>query len=131
MTKYSKDKINEICMYVARGATNADACLLTDISEKTFYEWKQTKSEFCEALKKAAAQGKQTHIDAITFEKSWQAHAWWLERKHPEEFRPPKQRSESEVTHKKYEDGAVAKFLKKHPEVTDSIIDGLEEAVGK
>ena len=46
------------------------------------------KSEFCEAIKKAETECKARNINvvqkaAIT---TWQAGAWWLERKHRDEF---------------------------------------------
>ena len=46
------------------------------------------KPEFSEAIKTAEAKCKKFHIGIIkrAAEKTWQAAAWWLERKHSEEF---------------------------------------------
>lgn len=67
------------------------------ISESTFYEWmnkgehekKGQFSEFSEYIKRCQSQAVQLHLKLITkaaTEGSWQASAWILERRHPEEF---------------------------------------------
>lgn len=55
--KYSKKLVEQICTLVASGDQRiVDVCKQVGISEDTFYEWKKTKSEFSEALKKAETQ---------------------------------------------------------------------------
>ena len=85
--KYGPEKTKEICDYLEKGNSRNDAFLLSDISEATFYEWMQ-KIEFSEAIKRAELKCKDFHIGIIrkAAEKTWQAAAWWLERKHWEEF---------------------------------------------
>jgi hypothetical protein len=85
--KYSPEIIKEICKYVEQGSFHEDAALLAGIAESTFYEWKK-KGEFSEALKKAELKCKQRNIQHIqkAAKTTWQAAAWWLERKHQEQF---------------------------------------------
>lgn len=67
------------------------------ISEPTFFRWMQAGEaaesgiyrEFREYIKKCQAEAVETHLKTITnVAKSgnWQASAWILERRHPEEF---------------------------------------------
>lgn len=86
--KYSDEITQEICKYLRAGNTQHDSAVLAGISEETFYTWKKEKSEFSEALKKAEQECKSRNIAIIqrAAEKTWQAAAWWLERKHNSEF---------------------------------------------
>lgn len=67
------------------------------ITEQTFYNWlKRGEAEskgqfhdFAEYMKACQAKAVQLHLKLITkaaTEGSWQASAWILERRHPEEF---------------------------------------------
>jgi transposase-like protein len=52
--KYTKKLAEEIYALVASGDLRiVDVCKQVGISEDTFYEWKKTKSEFSESLKRA------------------------------------------------------------------------------
>ena len=56
---------------------------------------------FCVALKKAEAECKVARIATIlkASEKSWQAAAWWLERRCPDEYsRIPKEEPANAIT---------------------------------
>ena len=89
--------VKEICEYIATGNTFERACRLSNISESIFYDWKAKGEkekqgkylDFLEAVKKAEEEFKKTNIDIIlnaAKDGTWQAAAWLLERKHPEEF---------------------------------------------
>jgi hypothetical protein len=85
--KYCPEITQQIANLLKEGSNRTDACTLADISYETFTQW-MLKSEFAEAIKKAEASCKNRNIAiiqkaAIT---TWQAAAWWLERKHREEF---------------------------------------------
>lgn len=85
--KYGPEKTEELCQLLRNGSNRNDACCIADIANDTFYQWLQ-KPEFSEAIKKAEATCKNRNIAiiqkaAIT---TWQAAAWWLERKHQSEF---------------------------------------------
>ena len=125
--KYRQELVTEICGYISGGSTNEDACALAGISEQTFYRWINEKSDFSELVKKALLAFKQTHVAAIAGSKHWQARAWLLERKFPNEFRPPKHVIEADVTTgEKRVDDPFDKFLREHPELTDAAADGFE-----
>lgn len=82
----------KILASLTMGMTIKEACIFAEIDESTFYNWRKNYSEdpqfkdFFKSLKKAEVQGKMKHIQKIFEEQSWQASAWWLERKFPEEF---------------------------------------------
>ena len=85
--KYSPEKITEICRNLEQGMTQKDSAALSDISDETFHQWMK-KTEFSDAVKKAALKCTQRNIAiiqkaAIT---TWQAAAWWLERRLPEQY---------------------------------------------
>jgi len=98
--KYSRERVKEICKYISEGLSQKDAAILSGIGESTFYQWKSDskdhpsplsdvqKQDFIESLKKAESKNKRRHIKNIDFasKKSWQASAWWLERKYKDEF---------------------------------------------
>lgn len=96
--KYGKEIIIEIANHIKEGATNKDAAILSGISEKTLYNWIEKYSNFSQTLQKAEAEAKQKMINTVRRAASgykdgdkkiypvWQAAAWWLERKHKEEY---------------------------------------------
>ena len=54
MAKYSKKIVNQICSLIKKDSyTIAEICSLSGISESTYHEWKATKPEFSESIKKA------------------------------------------------------------------------------
>ncbi len=85
--KYSSEKVEEISKHLETGLRREDAWEMAGISEATFYEWLK-KSEFSESIKKAELKNKQRNIVIIqnAAKQTWQASAWWLERRFPEEF---------------------------------------------
>ena len=109
--KLTKEFIDEFCKYTASGLGIKDCCDICGITQSCFYLWKQEaetgfvagkesrgkaanlniKIEFFDKLKKANAKFKAVHINRINkaSEKEWQASAWMLERKFPDEFAKP------------------------------------------
>ncbi|MFH1670394.1 MAG: hypothetical protein ABIA92_02300 [Patescibacteria group bacterium] len=87
-TKYTEDTINGICKWIMGGNSYVDACTMAGISYQTFNEWRHEKSEFSDAIKKAEAKCKAARISRIldASEEKWQAAAWWLERRYPDEY---------------------------------------------
>jgi len=85
--KYSKEITEEICKYLRAGNSQKDSAVLAGIGESTYYEW-MDNPEFAEPIKKAEQECKSRNIAIIqkAAEKSWQAGAWWLERKYNSEF---------------------------------------------
>lgn len=95
--KYGPEMTAEIAQLLQNGASRTDACALVSIVYDTFSDWMK-KPEFVEAIKKAEATCKQRNVTIIQKAaiKTWQAAAWWLERKHPEEFALKHRESEQE-----------------------------------
>jgi len=103
--KLSKEMVDQICLYIENGNTNKDAVLLSGITETAFYQWKEkanrikdagrlNRSEneiylyLLESIKKAESKFRAYHIGNINVasKKEWQASAWMLERRYPNEF---------------------------------------------
>jgi len=97
LSKLTPELQKEICGYISVGNTFERSCILANIAEKTFYIWKSKGREskngkyvqFLQAVKKAEEEFKRHHIANIAKASDkgiWQASAWLLERKYPEEF---------------------------------------------
>lgn len=88
--KYGKEITDQLVELIAGGMKREDSCDMIGINQDTFYAWlkDKRKPEFSEAIKKAEMACKQRNIARIqnASKKNWQAAAWWLERKYPEEF---------------------------------------------
>jgi transposase len=97
-TEETRDKI---CKAIELGATYKLACFYAGISEATFYDWKANDLEFLEAIHIAEGKGAVNHLVNITraskgvqnpdgdgyiLTPSWQASAWILERRYPDEY---------------------------------------------
>lgn len=86
--KYTPEIRDEFATLLSQGMGRVDACSLADICYDTFLEWLRNKPEFAESIKKAEAKCKQRNIALIQKAAltTWQAAAWWLERKYKDEF---------------------------------------------
>ncbi len=86
-SKATQKTIDVILSAIAEGLTQREASILAGISEDTFSLWKKD-SDFSEQIRQKQIECKLWHIRNIkrASEKSWQASAWWLERKYKEEF---------------------------------------------
>ncbi len=103
--KINKDIIDQICLFIENGNSNKDAVVLAGVPESTFYNWKsravqlkdaerltwvryEIYSYLLECIKKAEAKFRAYHISNINSaaKKEWQASAWMLERRYPNEF---------------------------------------------
>jgi hypothetical protein len=86
--KYSKEKVAAICNYIGLGMTQDKAASCAEISNETFHQWKKTKPEFSEALKKAYDLREARHLANINkaANKTWTASAWLLERLYPNTY---------------------------------------------
>ena len=105
-TKLTKHLIKKISEYISQGNPFYVAAALCGVSEASFYKWKaegikllrdegkkrteQQKIfvEFIEAIKKAEAEAISRNVKLISeaAQTTWQAAAWYLERRHPEDF---------------------------------------------
>ena len=90
--KLTPDLQKKIVDAIAAGNYNHVAAQYAGIGETSFYRWMAQgeeatsgiKREFWLAVKNAEAQAEVDHVALIetAAEDSWQASAWWLERKH-------------------------------------------------
>lgn len=88
-TKYTPDTIKAILDAIKVGGSDVDACAHAGISQDTFYEWMNSKSEFSEQVTRARTDGKLARIGRIVqagVKGDWRADAWYLERRWPEEY---------------------------------------------
>ena len=83
-TKYTKELGDKIAGLVAQGNYQCVAAAAMGIHEATYYRWLNRFGEFREAIEKAEAVSEAKRVQVIlkASEKSWQAAAWYLERKH-------------------------------------------------
>ena len=99
--KLTKELIEKAADIIARGNYYKVAIDVLGISDQSWYEWmrqgemdkskgiKSLKSEFFESIKKAEADAIDRNLSIIqraAMEGNWQASAWYLERKYPEQW---------------------------------------------
>lgn len=86
--KYNKRTVSTICNLLKAGNTRRTSAIAGGISEETFYVWMKSKPEFSESVKKAEAEAEARNVAIINQagKTSWQASAWWLERRRKEDF---------------------------------------------
>lgn len=88
-SKYTPEVIEKLTQALAMGATYELACGYAGIGASTFYEWLAAKPEFAETVKGAegkAAVGWLAKIEKAATNGAWQAAAWKLERRYPEQY---------------------------------------------
>lgn len=98
MTKFNPETCHKIIQAIKQGNYQKTAAALAGIDESTYYRWvergKEAKSgkycEFYKSIKKAEEFAKAYYLqqirEAAESKKHWQAAAWYLERKFPDEF---------------------------------------------
>jgi stalled ribosome rescue protein Dom34 len=99
--KLNDELIKKAHFLISEGHYAIVVCSYLGISEKTYYEWtKQGKndneknkesifSKFFQSIKEAEAKAEIRHIQTIAraaSEGTWQASAWFLERKHKDRW---------------------------------------------
>lgn len=111
-TKYTLETIEEVCKWIRAGNSKEDAAVLAGISGATLFDWQNKHAEFLEAVKEAEVHCKAARIARIlkASETTWQAAAWFLERKYKDEF-ATKKISETDLTSKGEKlEGIVVRF---------------------
>jgi transposase-like protein len=93
--KLTEELIERVVHAILGGNYNAVAARYAGICESTFYRWLQEgeegngiKREFSDAVKKAESDAEVRNVALIqtASRDTWQAAAWWLERKHNERW---------------------------------------------
>jgi len=93
--RYSPEVIAALEKALNTGLSNAEACAVACIGETTFYRWMlegenaqegTLKREFWKRIKKATTDVIGRNVAQIqkAGNQSWQACAWWLERRYPD-----------------------------------------------
>jgi hypothetical protein len=88
-TKYTPETVDKLTQAIRLGATYKLACDYAGISQETFSQWRNTKPEFSDAVQKAEGTGVLlwlTKIEQAASEGNWQAAAWKLERRYPQDY---------------------------------------------
>ena len=99
-TKLSPEIIESVAEGVASGMPFCHAAVAAGISERSFFKYQKIGKEdeeagidsefaqFARAMKKAEAEAIRANLEIITMAAvdSWQAAAWILERRHPDQF---------------------------------------------
>lgn len=84
-----KEQVDEVFRMISTGASVSDACAVAGMSRETFYQKAKTIPEFKERWERSEARCRIANVQRIQLAASrgtWQASAWWLERKYPEEY---------------------------------------------
>ena len=96
-TKLNEKMIEELKKYISQGNYINVVCSYLNINESTYYDWikkaiedeEQNKNtiytKFNKSIKEAEAVAEMRHLQNIlktAQEGTWQASAWFLERKH-------------------------------------------------
>jgi hypothetical protein len=88
-TKYTEETIKRLEHAISLGASYGQACAYAGISDETFRLWREAKVGFLGRLQKAEGQavvGWLNTIESAAASGQWQAAAWKLERRYPDEF---------------------------------------------
>lgn len=95
--KATDTRLDIILGAISRGYSQRDAARLAGISEDTISLWKKD-SDFSEQMEQKELEYKYSLLETIqeAGKKSWQACAWILERKYPNEFGKSKESDTTE-----------------------------------
>ena len=88
-TKYTPETVKRITDAIKLGATYKLASAYGGITFQTFNTWRETKPAFAQALQDAegeAAVKWLAKIEAAASDGNWQAAAWKLERRYPQDY---------------------------------------------
>jgi len=74
---------------LSEGNTRKTSCIASGISEDTFARWIKEDEDFAGSVKKAEEEAVARNVKVIheASKSTWQAAAWWLERRRPDDFR--------------------------------------------
>lgn len=88
-TKYTKARAATICGAIKAGNTRKVAAALAGVGESTVFDWLARFQSFRSAMQKAEAEAESHHVDRIVQaanDGTWQASAWWLERRRRDDW---------------------------------------------
>lgn len=108
-TKLTPELQNRLIEYLKAGNYIEPACAAVGISKETFYRWTRTKHDFNDAVLKAQSEAEMRNVVLIqnAAKDTWQAAAWYLERKHYDRW-GRKDKIEANVTVKSFVDELIS-----------------------
>jgi hypothetical protein len=112
-SKYDATRSKAILDALRAGNTRTASVAYAGIDYKTFQKWRATFPEFDADVQKAEADVEVRNVAIIqtASKTTWQAAAWWLERRRPDDW---KLRNETAVTGK---DGGDLKVIVQYEDV--------------
>jgi hypothetical protein len=83
-----KAQWNRFLRYIARGMSITDACTIARINRISVYRRRDKDPKFAKDMDAALIVTKARAVRLVrkAMATQWQAGAWWLERKSPDEF---------------------------------------------
>ena len=91
--KLTREGIEDAVRLCRAGMTDKDIAAYLGVAPETFSRWinhpkTENQRQLCQAMKKGEVERKATLVNRImeASDNSWQAAAWLLERKYPQEF---------------------------------------------
>jgi hypothetical protein len=123
-TLYCPEIVDEICANIVMGNSFKDACILSDISHDTFYTWIKKYPDFSDRVKKSESECKKRNIGIIQKAaiNTWQAAAWYLERRYRDEYA-----LKTEVEHKGEVQRKIVFILPEQLKLSPEKIKDLQE----
>jgi transposase len=88
-SKYTPERVKRITDALAAGNSRKAAAAYGGITDDTLNAWVRNYSDFSDAVKSAEAQAEVGHVANIAQAArsgTWQASAWWLERRRRDEW---------------------------------------------
>lgn len=91
-SKLTDERVQRLLTAIQAGNYIETAAEVAGIGKSTFYRWMNADEpefrEFREAVKKAEAEAEARDVGMVRVaaRSTWQAAAWWLERKFPERW---------------------------------------------
>lgn len=137
-TKLTPDRQKEICDRVRNGVAGEVAAVASGVNRSTFYMWKQKGErgdkpycDFLDEVKKAEAEAEERAVKIIVkaaLDGTWQASAWFLERKHADRWAKQK---EKEVTLGEALDTIINEVAQGNREVLQAILQAMDAKADK
>jgi hypothetical protein len=83
-TKYTPATVEKLTDALRGGNTRRASCAAASISQETLARWLAENVDFRDAIEKAEGEAELRNLAVIqdATRTTWQAAAWWLERKH-------------------------------------------------
>ena len=128
---YTEELVRRIEGYGALGVSDKTIFEAVGISHDTFYKWMKNKPEFATRINKARSLGQAKLVKLIwdAVPKTWQAAAWLLERRWPNEYGKKETLKHEDNRGISLAEGLkkVEEHLKSHPEIEAKLLKRLDD----